>query len=129
MVERSRPDTPFPRVQNEFVAYKELQYGVDYMGLSPRSRIVSTYALCGFGNLGSLGTQVGLMAHMAPSRNRDIANVAFSAFVTGVVATVTSASMASLVLGSDVAAAMLAASQATAPGPPPSTSTATAAVA
>ncbi|CAN8101937.1 unnamed protein product [Discula destructiva] len=115
-------------LKNEFLAYKNLQYGADYMGLSPRSRIVSTYALCGFGSLGSLGTQVGLMTQMAPSRNKDIADVAFSAFITGVVATITSASMAALVMGSDTAAAMMAASMATAPGPPSAAATTAAAV-
>lgn len=87
------------------------------MGLSPRSRIISTYALCGFGNLGSLGTQVGLMTQMAPTRSKDIADVALSAFITGVVSTITSASMAALVIGSDTAEAMLMASAATAPYP------------
>lgn len=105
--------------QNEFLAYEQLQFGLDYYGLTNRSRIISTYALCGFGNLGSLGTQVGLMTQMAPSRNKDIANVAFSAFITGVIATITSANMVGMLLGSDTAAAMIAASKATAPGPPP----------
>lgn len=108
-----------PTTQNEFLAYEQLQFGYDYFRLTDRSRIISTYALCGFGNLGSLGTQVGLMTQMAPSRNKDIANVAFSAFITGVIATITSANMVGMLLGSDTAAAMIAASKATAPGPPP----------
>lgn len=58
------------------------------------------------------------MTQMAPARNKDIAYVAFSAFLTGVVATITSASMVGMLLGSDTAAAMIAASKATAPGPP-----------
>ncbi|KAJ4385453.1 hypothetical protein N0V93_009881 [Gnomoniopsis smithogilvyi] len=108
-------------LKNEFLAYEQLQYNYDYFRLTNRSRIISTYALCGFGNLGSLGTQVGLMTQMAPSRNKDIANVAFSAFLTGVVATITSASMVGMLLGSETAAAMIAASKLTAPGPPPGT--------
>lgn len=77
------------------------------MGLSPRSRLISTYSICGFGNLGSLGTQVGLMTQMAPSRNRDIANVALSAFLTGIISTLTSAGMAGLLMGAETAASMM----------------------
>lgn len=77
------------------------------MGLSPRSRLISTYSICGFGNLGSLGTQVGLMTQMAPSRKQDIANVAFSAFLTGIISTLTSAGMAGLLLGADTASSMM----------------------
>lgn len=93
--------------QNEFTAYEELQTGTAYMNLSPRSRLIATYSLCGFGNLGSLGTQVGLMTQMAPFRHKDIANVAFSAFITGVISTLTSAGMAGLLLSADTASAMM----------------------
>lgn len=94
-------------LKNEFLAYQQLQTGTDYMNLSPRSRLIATYSLCGFGNLGSLGTQVGLMTQMAPSRNKDIASVAFSAFLTGVVSTLTSASMAGMLLGGESASSLL----------------------
>lgn len=96
-----------PFKKNEFLAYQQLQTGADYMGLSPRSRLIATYSLCGFGNLGSLGTQVGLMTQMAPSRNKDIASVAFSAFLTGVVSTLTSAGMAGMLLGGESASSLL----------------------
>lgn len=85
------------------------------MDLSPRSRLIATYSLCGFGNFGSLGTQVGLMTQMAPGRSRDIAGVAFSAFITGVISTLTSAGMAGLLLGGETAASLLAAPTSTAP--------------
>lgn len=94
-------------MQNEFTAYEMLQTSAAYVDISPRSRLIAMYSLCGFGSLGSLGTQVGLMTQMAPSRNHDIANVAFSAFLTGVIATLTSASMAGMLLGAETASSLL----------------------
>ncbi|KAF3766853.1 hypothetical protein M406DRAFT_327969 [Cryphonectria parasitica EP155] len=94
-------------LRNEFIAYEELQTSPAYIPLSPRSRLIATYSLCGFGNLGSLGTQVGLMTQMAPRRNKDIASVAFSAFITGVISTLTSAGMAGMLLGEQSAMSLL----------------------
>lgn len=42
-------------IANEFVAYTALQTDPQYSDLSPRSRLIATYALCGFANIGSLG--------------------------------------------------------------------------
>ena len=57
---------------NEFVAYLNFsQLPPDTF--SPRSRMILTYALCGFANFGSLGIMIGGMGAMvpdAPSRNR-----------------------------------------------------------
>jgi CNT family concentrative nucleoside transporter len=45
-------------VLNEFLAYLQMaQLPAD--ALSPRSRIIMTYALCGFANFGSLGIMLG----------------------------------------------------------------------
>ena len=35
---------------------------------APRSRLILTYALCGFANLGSLGIMIGGLGAMAPER-------------------------------------------------------------
>ncbi|KAL8971488.1 MAG: hypothetical protein Q9183_001035 [Haloplaca sp. 2 TL-2023] len=48
-------------IANEFVAYTNLQTDPAYADLSPRSRLIATYALCGFANIGSLGTQIGVV--------------------------------------------------------------------
>lgn len=57
-------------VINEFVSY--LQLAADGGTLSERSRIILTYALCGFTNLGSVGIMVTGMAAMCPERRREI---------------------------------------------------------
>ena len=45
---------------------------MDPAAFSPRSRLIITYALCGFANLGSLGIMIGGLVAMAPGRNADI---------------------------------------------------------
>ena len=84
-----------------------LQVGIAYKGLSLRSRLISTFSICGFGNIGAVGTQVGLMSQMAPTRSKDIASVAMSAFFTGIISTLSSASMAGLLLSGEAASALL----------------------
>ena len=53
-------------VLNEFVAYLQLA-GLGPGVLSERSRLILTYALCGFANFGSLGIMIGGMAAMVPA--------------------------------------------------------------
>jgi concentrative nucleoside transporter, CNT family len=69
-----------------------------YTALSPRSQLVATYALCGFGNIGSLGTQIGVLSQIAPGRAGDVSRLAISALITGVLSTLSSASIAGLVI-------------------------------
>jgi CNT family concentrative nucleoside transporter len=69
-----------------------------YKDLSPRSRLIVTYALCGFANIGSLGNQIGVLAQIAPGRSGDVARVAVSAMLTGALSTLTSASIAGLII-------------------------------
>ncbi|KAL2814894.1 Na+ dependent nucleoside transporter C-terminus-domain-containing protein [Aspergillus cavernicola] len=85
-------------VANEFVAYDALQNGEDYQDLSNRSRLIATYALCGFANIGSLGNQIGVLAQLAPSRSGDVSRVAVSAMLTGAISTFTSAAIAGLLI-------------------------------
>jgi CNT family concentrative nucleoside transporter len=89
-------------ITNEFVAFTRLQAQDDphseYHKLSPRSRLIATYALCGFGNIGSLGTQIGVLSQISPARSADVSRLAMSALISGVFSTLTSASIAGLVV-------------------------------
>ncbi|KAF7122022.1 hypothetical protein CNMCM5793_009577 [Aspergillus hiratsukae] len=85
-------------VMNEFVAYSDLTTDPEYQDLSVRSRIIVTYALCGFANIGSLGNQIGVLNQLAPSRAGDVSRVAVSAMLTGALATFTSAAIAGLLI-------------------------------
>jgi len=89
-------------IANEFVAYDMLQRNEDYADLSPRSRLIATYALCGFANIGSLGTQIGVLSQLAPSRSGDVSRLAISALISGALSTLTSASVAGLIVTDNV---------------------------
>lgn len=86
------------KIQNEFVAYQSLQSDQYYSDLSPRSRLIATYALCGFANLGSLGNQISVLAELAPRRGGDVSRVALSAMLTGALSTFTSAAFAGMLI-------------------------------
>ena len=85
-------------IANEFVAYTNLQTDPAYADLSPRSRLIATYALCGFANIGSLGTQIGVLSQIAPGRSGDVSRLALSALIAGALSTFTSASIAGLLI-------------------------------
>ena len=73
-------------VLNELVAYLDLARLTD-AELSPRSRLLMTYALCGFANLGSLGILIGGMGAMVPERRDEIVSLGAKSIVAGTLAT------------------------------------------
>ena len=85
-------------IANEFVAYSELTNNVLYADLTDRSKLIATYALCGFANIGSLGTQIGVLQQVAPGRGGDVSRVAVSALLAGAISTLTSAAVAGMVI-------------------------------
>ncbi|KAI9155545.1 Solute carrier family 28 member 3 [Paramyrothecium foliicola] len=89
-------------ITNEYVAFTELARLKEQLLITDRSALIAAYAICGFGNIGSLGIQIGILSQLAPSRGGDIAKLAFSALVTGVFATLSSAAVAGLVITDQV---------------------------
>lgn len=73
-------------VLNEFLAYLDLAH-LPAESLSVRSRLIMTYALCGFANFGSLGILIGGMATMAPERRGEIVGLGMKSVVAGTLAT------------------------------------------
>jgi len=71
-------------VLNEFFAYVSMAK-MQATGelVDERSRIILTYALCGFSNLVSIGIQVGGLGAMAPSRRAELAGLGFRALLGG----------------------------------------------
>ena len=63
-----------------------------------RSQVIVTYALCRFGNIGSLEIQIGVLGQLRSSRKNTFAKIAMSALLMGVLATLTSASIAGMLL-------------------------------
>lgn len=81
---------------NEFVAYLDLSQ-LPEGALSPRSKLIMTYALCGFANFGSLGIMIGGMTTMAPERRHDIVTLAPRSLVSGTLATLMSGAVVGMV--------------------------------
>ena len=73
-------------VLNELLAYAQLS-ALPPEALSPRSRLILTYALCGFANLGSLGIMIGGLATMMPERRAEVAGLGLLSVLAGVLAT------------------------------------------
>jgi CNT family concentrative nucleoside transporter len=82
-------------VLNEFVAYLDLAKLPDG-ALDPRSRLIVTYALCGFANFGSLGILVGGLGAMVPERRTEITELGLRSIVSGTIATCMSGAIAGL---------------------------------
>ena len=79
-------------VLNELIAYLKLA-GVAAEALSPRSRLILTYGLCGFANLGSLGILIGGMVAMVPGRRAEIVSLGARTLVSGTLATLMTAAV------------------------------------
>jgi concentrative nucleoside transporter, CNT family len=73
-------------VLNEFIAYVQLA-GLPGDALSPRSRLIMLYAMCGFANFGSLGIMIGGLATMAPERRDDVVSLGIKSIVSGTLST------------------------------------------
>ncbi len=73
-------------VLNELIAYLDLaRLGPE--ALSLRSRLILTYAMCGFANFGSLGIMIGGMGTLVPERRAEIAELGLKSIVAGTLAT------------------------------------------
>ncbi|MGD8744703.1 MAG: nucleoside transporter C-terminal domain-containing protein [Gammaproteobacteria bacterium] len=83
-------------VLNEFLAYIDLAQ-VPPDQLSPRSRLIMTYALCGFANFGSLGILIGGLTTMAPERRAEIVDLGLRSIVGGTLATCCTGSVVALI--------------------------------
>src|SRR5258706_298438 len=82
-------------VLNELLAYVDLAK-LPEGALSPRSRLMMTYALCGFANFGSLGIMIGGLATMAPERRDEIVSLGGKTIVSGTLATCVAGSVVAI---------------------------------
>lgn len=73
-------------ILNELIAYIDLAH-LSNDQLSERSRVIMTYALCGFANLGSLGILIGGMGTMCPQRRAEIVQLGAKTLISGTLAT------------------------------------------
>lgn len=84
-------------VLNELIAYSKMRdsLAADPNFLSPRARLLATYALCGFANFASVGIQVGGISTIAPNRRADLSRIGLLAMAGGALASL----MAACVVG------------------------------
>ncbi len=86
---------------NELVAYARLSEWLDPdsgVVLGERTKVIMTYALCGFANFGSIGIQIGGIGGIAPDRRTDVAKLGFRAMLGGTLAAFMTACVAGVLL-------------------------------
>ncbi len=85
-------------VLNELLAYLDMAKLGDE-SLAPRSRLLLTYAMCGFANLGSLGIMLGGMGSMLPEQRRgELAELGVKSIAAGLLATCITAGLVGLIV-------------------------------
>ncbi len=93
-------------VLNEFVAYADLANVLDgkfildgkVVEITNRTKIILSYALCGFANLGSIGIQLGGIGGIAPERRGDLAKLGVRALIAGTFASFITANIAGVLI-------------------------------
>jgi concentrative nucleoside transporter, CNT family len=85
-------------VLNEFVAYLNLS-ALPAETFTPRSRLILTYALCGFANFGSLGIMIGGLGAMIPERRHEVVALGLRSILSGTIATCMSGAVAGMLAG------------------------------
>ena len=87
-------------ILNEFVAYFQLQQWRDAgLFLSQKSVIMSTYLLCGFANISSIGILLGGLGVLAPGKRELISRTGVKAMIGGALVSVLSATIIGMILG------------------------------
>lgn len=82
-------------VLNEFLAYLQMA-ALPSDVLSDRSRLIMTYALCGFANFGSLGIMIGGLTTLCPERRDEIIALGGRTIISGTLVTCMTGAVAGL---------------------------------
>lgn len=82
-------------VLNEFVAYLDLLKIQSQ--LSPRSVIITTYALCGFANFSAVAVMISGVAVLAPNKKAEVTKLGMKALYAGTIACLMTACIAGMI--------------------------------
>lgn len=82
-------------VVNEFVAYGYLPQ----FDLTPKGKLIATYALCGFANFASIGIQIGGIGAIAPGQRKVLSEFGIKALIGGTIACLMTAAIAGMIAG------------------------------
>jgi len=85
-------------VFNEFLGYMKMNEMIREGLLSPRAVLLSTYALCGFANFGSLAILIGGIGAIAPSRKKEVIQLGIKSLIAGTLAKLMTAGLAGIFL-------------------------------
>ena len=77
---------------------KEIGELINNNTISERRAIISSYALCGFANFGSIGIQLGGIGGMAPDRRKDLSKLGMKAMIGGALASWLTATIAGILI-------------------------------
>jgi len=85
---------------NEFVAYLQMSQmlGANPHFITPRSAVLTIYALCGFANFASVAIQVGGISGMAPHRRSDLSRLGLLAMFGGALSSLMAACVVGVLL-------------------------------
>lgn len=83
-------------IGNEFLAYQELQRMQQIDPLTTRGSIIAEFSLCSFGNIASVGIQIGVMSALAPTKKKEVSVLVISALCCGIISTCQTAAIAGL---------------------------------
>ena len=83
---------------NEFFAYTALEGAKS--GLSFKSIIIATYALCGFANFASIGIQIGGIGAIAPNQRQLLTQLGIRALIGGTIACLLTGTIAGFLVAS-----------------------------
>ncbi|MDR1331926.1 MAG: Na+ dependent nucleoside transporter [Tannerella sp.] len=87
-------------VLNEFVAYFQMQQWKNAgIFVYEKSVVMSTYLLCGFANVASIGMLVGGLSIMAPEKRSMIAGLGFKSMIAGTLVSILSAIIIGMIFG------------------------------
>ena len=86
---------------NEVVAYVDMSslLADNPSLISEKSKLMATYALCGFSNFSSIGIQIGGISAIAPKQRETLTKLGIKALIGGTVACLLTATIAGMLFG------------------------------
>jgi len=86
-------------ILNELIGYTSLKEYIEIGAfVSEKSIIISTYILCGFANIGSIGIQLGGIGSLAPNQRKTLSELGVRALLGGTLASLLSATIIGVIM-------------------------------
>ena len=87
-------------ILNEFVGYFQLQQWKEAgLFFSEKSIIMSTYILCGFANISSIGILIGGLGVLAPEKRPVVVSLGIRSLIGGALVSLLSATLIGMIIG------------------------------